>query len=310
MSRLGVIANGRSWRAAKGGAPRRPAGVPFEAPGDLNGYAPALARLKAAGVDTLAVVGGDGTLREVMSALPSAYGASPPALALAPFGKTNAAAADVGGCGHGPDALERLAGALASGVPLKRSERRPIAARFDGRAVQGFVLGFGAFERATRMVDSRVHSRGFAQRLGVAFGVAEAARELLTGREGAGWRQGVAAAVAADGAEASDDDRFFFLATSLRRFMLGLWPFWGEGEGAIAWTDVSAPPHRLASALLPAARGRATDWMRANGYRSGRANRIDVALRAPFIIDGDSFSAGADGRIAIQAGAPLTFLAP
>ncbi|GLK80315.1 diacylglycerol kinase family protein [Methylopila turkensis] len=308
MPKLGVVANGRSWRNARAKrAPAAPPGVAFEAPETIAGYGPAMVRMREAGVDVLAVAGGDGTLRDVLSALGPAYGDTLPEIALAPLGKTNAAAGDVGSVGHGPDALARLSAALASGAPFKRAVRRPLEVTADGRTLQGFVFGFGAFERATRLVNERVHSRGLAQRLGVAVGIAAAVRAALSGAERAEWRAGVPAAIGPDGAEADERAAFFFLATTLDKLMLGLWPFWGEGDGAIDHLVADAPPPRLASALLPIGRGRPRPWMR-ESYRSGRSDALSIGLRAPFIMDGDTFRPGADGRVELRAAPPVTFL--
>lgn len=311
MTKLGVVANGRSWRNARGGGLRRPdaaAGVPFEAPETVDGYVPAMERFRAAGVDLVAVDGGDGTLRDVLSALIPVYGRTPPEIVLVPRGKTNVAAADVGGAGAGDDALERLIAAVRSGTPPRRRARRPIGLTADGATRYGFVFGAGAFERATRLVNEQVHSKGLAQRLGVAVGVAAAVRSMFSRSTRTEWLAGAPASIALDGGPERSRDSFVILATSLHRLLLGLWPFWGRGSGAIAVTDVAAPPKRLARGLAAAARGRPSAWMLENGYASARADEVRLTLREPFIFDGDTFSAGADGRVVLKAGPELTFL--
>lgn len=309
MSRLGIVANGRSWRNRSAGARAAPpADALFEAPDSPDDYPEVMRRFAAAGVTTLAVDGGDGTLRDVMSALAPAFGDALPQIALLPNGKTNVAAADVGGAGRGPEAAARLAAAMRGGSPLATSVRRPIVASFDGRSVYGFVFGLGAFERATRLVDERVHDRGFAQKLGVALGVVASGSAALFGKEREVWRRGVPLSLALDGGPETTHDSFALLATSLRRWVLGLWPFWGQGPGAIAVTEVAAPPRRLARNLATAGLGRPRSSAASEGWRSERADLVTLGLRDPFIIDGDRFAPGPDGRVELRAGPPLTFL--
>ena len=57
---------------------------------------PALRRFAAEGVDLVVIDGGDGTVREVITRLPEAYGGPMPRLAVVPNGKTNALAIDIG----------------------------------------------------------------------------------------------------------------------------------------------------------------------------------------------------------------------
>jgi hypothetical protein len=308
MSRLGVVMNARSWRNRGETAPIAGDDILVEAPASPEAYPDAMRRFAAGGVTTIVVDGGDGTLRDVMSAMIPVFGAGLPSLALRPSGKTNVAAADVGGIGREPEALARLAAAVRSGAAQREAAvRRPIGVSTGGRVRYGFVFGFGAYERAVRLVNERVHSRGFAQGLGVAFGVALAGASALAGKERAVWRRGAAISVALDGGPAASRDSFVFMAASLERLMLGLWPFWGQGAGAIRFTDVEAPPRRLARGLATAGLGRPRPWAEAEGWRSGRADRIALGLHDPFIFDGDTFHPQ-DGAVELTAGPPIAFV--
>ncbi|GBD50815.1 diacylglycerol kinase family protein [Methylopila sp. Yamaguchi] len=303
MTRLGVLANAKSWRGVEGlvGAP----GVVAETPDGIDGYGPAIARLKANGVGVIAIAGGDGTLREALTALIAAYDGAPPPIAFVPRGKTNVAAADVGGVKD----LAALAAAVAAGAPARRLEiRRPMRVTAGGVTRYGFVFGCGAFERGVRLANAQVHKRGFAQGIGLAMAVASSISAAFSGAERQAWRSGVAASVAVDGRPALKQDRFVLLATSLHKLMLGLWPFWGEGEGEIRLLDVAAPPRRLARALLAVARRRPAPWMAEAGYVSLRADRLELELAAPFILDGDTFLADPDGRIELASGPAVTFV--
>ena len=311
MTLLGVVANARSWRNAKGGGGKKLVpGVVHEAPETLADYPAALRRLAEAGVGVIAVDGGDGTLRDVLSALPGAFGDRLPAIALLPSGKTNVAALDVGGFGRDAATLARLADAVRRGEAETRVEiRRPILVETDGWTRAGFVFGLGAYERATRLVNERVHTRGFSQKIGVALGVLMGGAAAF-GADREAWRKGVPLGIAIDGSAPETRDSFVLLATSLNRLILGLYPFWGEGGGAIRLTEIAAPPRRLARGLAALVAGRKPSFADEEGYTSVRATNVALTLREPFILDGDTFLPGADGRVRLTAGPEIRFVTP
>jgi hypothetical protein len=43
------------------------------------------------------------------------------------------------------------------------------------------------------------------------------------------------------------------------------------------------------------------------GWRSGRANRLRIGLREPFVLDGETFQPGPNG-VVLSASAPLCFV--
>ncbi|MET0313736.1 MAG: diacylglycerol kinase family protein [Hansschlegelia sp.] len=311
MSKLGVVANARSWKnRGAGPTPPKASDLIFEAPGSPADYPEVMRRFAESGVTTVAIDGGDGTLRDVLTAMADAYPDGMPAVALAPSGKTNVAAADVGGVRRGADRFERLLTLHRSGAAAQGVVRRPIEISFDDRRLLGFVFGLGAFEKATGLVDARVHNAGFAQKLGVALGVIVSGAAAIGGKDKEVWRRGAPISIAIDGGPSHAHDSFAVLATSLKRWVLGLWPFWGAGDGAIALTEVDAPPRRLALGLATAGIGRPRPWAESEGWRSVRADSVTLALSEAFIIDGDRFMPGPDGAVALRAGPPVTFIRP
>ncbi|MDR4307749.1 diacylglycerol kinase [Chelatococcus sambhunathii] len=306
MGRLGVVANARSWKNRDAAHDKPDLGDALYGAADgPDGYPALLRRFAEEGVTLVAVDGGDGTLRDVMSVLPWAYGGALPEIALLASGKTNVAAADVGGVAR--DQLPALAEAARAGAALKRQVRRPIQVEVGEARMLGFVFGLGAFERATRLVNERIHSRGFAQKMGVAMGVVMSGAAAL-GKDREVWRSGVPLAISIDGEEPQMRHSFALLATSLRRLMLGLWPFWGKGERGFDVTEIAAPPRRLIRTLATAGLGRPPAWAAAYGYRSAKADRVSLTLREPFIFDGDTFAPGADGRVELTSGPEFTFV--
>jgi len=311
--RLGVIVNPRSRALREGrfglGAP--PAGLEQAAPASHEELMAALSGFASKGVDLLVVQGGDGTLREVLTALPRAFGEHPPEIAVLATGKTNLAARSLGSFGPGMKALERLRDAAERGS-LRRQRLPVLEVASPGQdasgPLRGLLFGAGAFTDAKLLADRRLQRPGIHDGLVVALALAGVALRTQ-GRGNQSLRDGVPATVAPDRMPPVWGRSFLLLATPLDRLMLGLWPFWGEGQGPVRWLNVAAPPQRLMAALWAATRGRPRPWMPAAGYRSGRANRVAIHLGGPFVLDGEMFEPGPRG-IELSAPGWVTFVTP
>lgn len=319
MIRLGLIRNPRSTRNKGGGSDMRAMAAQmldlfYAEPATPGELAETLADFARNEVSVIGIDGGDGTVREVLTALPAAYGATPPALSILASGKTNLIAADVGTPGHGQKALARLADAARRGELGSRVRRRPLleVSWPDGSRppVVGMFLGAGAFTKGTALAQTHVHARGVNQGPAVAMTIGAVLLRTLRGQDRDGWLAGEPMRLSADGAETARSQHFLFLSTTLDRLVLGLWPFWGGGDGPLRWLDISAPPKRLARALLPVMRGRPRPWMLESGYASGTAGIIEMELEQPFIIDGEVYEPGPGGRIRLTAPRTVDFVVP
>ncbi len=183
----------------------------------------------------------------------------------------------------------------------------PPAAASRGHTIYGMFFGAMAFYRASEYTRERIHTMGIRHAAGVAAAIAMTAGRLLGGR-GADWRQGEGVELSIDGAPAEVRPGFLLLATTLRRFVLGLHPFWADAAGPLRYLDIAAPPQRLSRALLPVMLGRPRPWMQGLGYRSGRADRLTVALRSPFLLDGEVFAPTSVQGITLSAGPAAEFV--
>jgi hypothetical protein len=310
VTRVGLIRNPASW-SARGDAAPPPPGIPAEAPESVADVPAALDRLARAGVDLLAVEGGDGTLREVLTALPAAFPGGPPDIAVLASGKTNMAARDVGTFGRGARGLGRLLDAVRAGRPLRASTRRALSvAGADGAGppVRGLLLGAGAFAEGVRIANRRVHALGIADAAAVALSAAGIAFRTAFGRDGR-LRDGAPLRIEADGRPLPAGPRFAVVATTLEGPLFGLRPFGPGGTGPIAWLDVAAPPVRPAAAALAMAGARDDRWLDSHGYASGRAAELRLALDEPFVLDGEMFDPGGAG-IVLTAPDAVRFVAP
>lgn len=300
--RIGLIRNPKSHRNAAG---RRPAlALPTAEPRNVAELHRALMDFRADNTRLIAVDGGDGTLREVMTALVALDWF--PRLAVLPSGKINLIARDVGFARPRADHLARLAG---GGTQIHR--RRLLRLDHGGGTTYGMLLGGAGFRSAWEMANRRLHPHGLVSRGAVATALLlSLAQAALGGAVAAGEPM----RVRLEDGEWLAGNRFVLLATTLERLMLGLWPFWGEGEGegegGLRLLDVAAPPRRLLAALPRLVRGRPAPWMAAAGYRSLRVQRVELKVAGAVILDGEPFFPAADGRLVLSLGPEMEFVRP
>jgi diacylglycerol kinase (ATP) len=299
--RAGVIWNQRSHR--------NKAGSPAPLPDDVLGIVPeheselfaGLRGLAAEGVELVVIDGGDGTVREVLTRLPEAYGGRYPLLAIVPNGKTNALALDLGvplGA-----SLEDILAAARSGKRAKK--RHCLEVLRAGQVLperRGFLFGLGAFVRGTELAQKN-HDRGFFDNAAIGVTLAGAAVRTLFGGADDPWRRGEAARLSF----APETGQWFLvLASTLKRFPLGLKPF-GEPHEGLKVLSIEAPPRRLLSAVPTILRGADPPWLAASGYRRDDLAAFDLDFPGDFVLDGEIFEGGA---LSLRQGPELEFVIP
>lgn len=263
-------------------------------------------------VDLLAVDGGDGTVREVLTALPRAHDDFRPVLAVLPSGNANMIAADVGVGARGPHAVERLAQDAREGRLAGRVRRRfPLEVHRPGHndgPIRGMFFGAAAFTDATVLARS-THRFGANHGLDVMVTLAAALTEALSEQGRQRWLAGRPMSLGLDDAAPSEGGRALFLATTLHQLILGMWPFWGDESKTIRYLDIAEHPNRIGAAILPMLCGRPADWMPDEGYRSGSAGEMRLTLSDSFIVDGERFEPPAcGGELIVRSGAPIDFI--
>ncbi len=315
MKRLAVISNPQSHQNLRGPSVARDmpgcaALAGFAEPGSQTELLAALTGFKQQGVDIIAINGGDGTVRDVLTALHQIDPDWRPALTIIPGGKTNLVAYDVGSVTHGQVGLRKILDAANKGQLDRNRVSRPVLdiTRADGAGppICGMFFGVGAFSRGTELAQTEANAFGIYHGLAVAWTIASMIIRVIRGRAG----ENSPVTLAADGNEIYEGEQFIMLATGLQRIIMGLNPFWGPQTGAIRYTAIDAPPVRLAAALLPVLRGRPRPWMEAAGYRSGSANHLSLRLKSRFTVDGELFDPGASGLIELSARRTMDFVHP
>lgn len=309
---VGVIRNPRSHRN-KGLAPEmaeRP-DVITRIPRTREDLARDLAEMAARGVTMLAVDGGDGTVRDVLTCGWPNFGESWPRLIVLPKGKTNALAVDLGVPNHW--SLAQALDAARSGPGVMR---RPVVVKAAGEndgGVIGFILGAGIFTTATS-AGQVAHRYGAFNSFAVGVTAVAGIIQGLFGMGRKGWR-GITPIDLVLGAEGREvprskhgpqDMRYAVLISTLDDFPLGMKPF-GKQPGGLKYLMVDYPLRRmvaLAPALLAGWEGALLTRL---GVHRGHAEKAVLEVGDKFILDGEAFPAG---RYRLSLGPELNFVSP
>lgn len=316
MSRIGLIVNatcGPPGETARVDALFRAAGahlIPAVATRDPAEIDDALRSFARAGVEVLAIHGGDGTVDAVLTRLRrGAFFAREPVLALIPGGTTNMTHADVGVRRAPARALGHIAAACRDGIPAARVRtRRPVAVtRSDTPApFYGFFVATAAMPRVIARVRTRLHSRGLTGSGGAAIALAWSLLRLLRGNvadDPVFHPDPVRYAV--DGEAWRDARAVILLATTLERLLLGLRP--APPQGRLGVGALTVPYARLARRLPGFLRGRGDAALGADLGRAA-AETLHLELAGTYTVDGELFAPPRDGRVTLTAAPPARFL--
>lgn len=288
LIRLALLRNPASTGNLGRPPPELPPGAMMAETAGPQDCGAALAELAASRPDLLIIDGGDGTVRDAISALPSVFAGDWPALGVLARGNTNLVARRLGGLR--PADLSQLASMGTAELAARLSPAPVLHLDIGGAAHRGFIAGWGAYATATRIGRDEIAARHGAQ---IARAVLATARRALIGAEAARLRQGVAAGFRAEGHDEISGRRFLGTVTTLPGRLIGpLAPFRKRGAGPLRWLDILAPPRRLALAAPLVALGHPTRAMQET-YRSGRTTRLDLTL-APdaggIVLDGEEIA--------------------
>lgn len=317
--RLGVLSNLRSQRNRGGIAELRAelAGggeVLHRELEGVDGLTEVLAEFAAAGIDALAVNGGDGTVQAVATTLINdGVFPEPPPIAVLSGGMTNMIAEDVGRRGKPATNLRRLLRVLrredwrAAVVerPLVGMELSPGAI-----PIYGTFFGTSAIYRAIIYTRRHVHPMKVESNLAAGLTLG---RLLLFPRFAKGENEriltGEKIAVRFD--EGADDSgcHLLSLVTGMERLILGSRPFWGEGGGALHYTRIAHPaPRLLRNGYTLLYGGARRKPLPEQTYFSRKADSMTFSLDAPFTLDGELFTPEPGVPVVLRGDKRLKFL--
>ncbi len=298
MPAVGLIINERSNRSPTVidellYVSRRFAEVTTEVLDGVRGLDNALIGMNRRRIDTLILAGGDGTMQAIFTdAINNRRFEQAPRFVALPCGMTNVIANDCGLRGAPAASLDAFLRRRESGSVT--AVRRTLLSVSQGarEPVHGFFLGAGAFHSAVKFSRSHIQSKGAKRSLAVAASVGAYVFKLATNRADVEpldlqFREGGPNAPV-------ESDLTAFMATTLSKLGSGIYPFWGQGPGAIAATSIAAPLRRPWRATPFVMSGRPAPWFEDYGYRSWRSDRIVARFDAPFVFDGELYQA--DGK--------------
>lgn len=281
-------------------------------PGSRSEIPEVLEELAAQRIDALIINGGDGTVRDILTAGMPIFGKDWPRLAVLPRGKTNALTVDLGV----PDdwGIDDALKALENGTKCERSPMVVTSSNgSEDLVAAGFILGAGAFTMGTQAAQD-AHRYGAFGGLAVGLTVGWSVVQILFGRAGNRWRQGVPMRMrmlpqGEDLPYRGTDvrhSRAVLVATSLTTFPLGLKPFGPERPG-LKYMAIDRPRRRIFFSAPAIIAGRQYDYLHRLGLHQGDAKGFEIDLGGEFILDGEAYPAGS---YRIETGPRIAFAVP
>jgi len=308
---VGLIRNRRSYRnESRAWRDEEQEGVIVACPQKRSELPAILADFAARQVDYIAIDGGDGTVRDVLTCGAGSFGDSWPELIVLPAGKTNALAYDLGI----PDGwtMDQAIAAAKRGNVVRR-QPLVISQRDNDRAqVRGFVLGGGAFTR-TIALGQKSHDLGAFNAAVVGLTVVWSVLQALFAGANNPWRRGTPMRLReCGGAELThfgglpNEERYLLFASTLERFPVNLDPF-RNVDKALQVAVLDNPDRSLLLRLPSIFNGTASEATHMRGYHAFGTDGIEMDIGDKFILDGEAFPAG---QYRLSAGSKLRFVVP
>jgi len=318
-ARIGLIGNRNSGRAGRGAVLVHAAagqGLPVAETGSLGELDAVLAAFAEAGVEVLAVHGGDGTVDAVIAALRSRpMFPREPLLALLSGGTTNMTHGDVGLRGPAPTALDRLRAAVAAGLsPQQVTARAPLRVTCPNAPEDppapgyGFFFATAAVPRVIRHTRARFHRRGLTGQASEALALGGALRRLLAGKVADDpLLHPDPLAVSLDGGPPREAPTVMLLATTLERLVLDLRPA-PPAAGRIGVAGLEVPYARLTRRLPAFLRGRPLPGGAGEGLWRAQAAVLSVSAEGEATLDGELFPLSRAAPLYLAPAAPVRFV--
>jgi hypothetical protein len=262
-------------------------------------------------VKLIVVSGGDGTVQAVLTALFHLRPfETPPPLMILQAGTTSMTALDVGVRGSQQMALQRLFRRLRSGKGWAPIIERPVLrVQVPGHGVRcGMFFGAGGICRAIEYFHRHRHIPNFRGRAGILLTMIRFIPALF--HANSTIMPPTRVTVRLDHRPRRQIDAAFVFVSTLERLLLGLFPFWGTGTGALNYTDVASPIRHPLRVLPFLAMGRRNPYGTSeNGYTSHRVDAVYVHADTSVTLDGQIYTpTTAKDPTVVRCGGHATFL--
>lgn len=270
----------------------------------------ALQQFAAAGVEVLAINGGDGTASGILGTMIEGnYFQQTPRIVLLPGGTANMNAGDIGVPGHLQKAVRRFCQwAQNPQDKPQRIEQRHLlrlSTASEARARYGMFLGGGAIMQGTEYAHQEIHSRGLKDDFSLALGTARTIWGVF--RRDPDYRRHQAMELSLDGGQPRAHDALVLAISTLERLAFGMRPFWGEGPGPVRMTLMEQDCSKFVRTFLAIIRGKpGRNAIPESGYFSDNAHSIELAMTGSLNLDGEIIQV--NGGVSISNSPQLEFL--
>jgi diacylglycerol kinase family enzyme len=248
------------------------------------------------GVDHVVIEGGDGTVQGVISAF--LYQADKfktfPSFSIVPGGMTNQVAKNIGLKSAASHSVK-----TALSGPIKSAEI-PLLNIVDseGPHYAGFLFSTGAIPQITRYTTSELHRKGIGGSAAVLGGILKGMR---------GDDDALMQTTPIRMGKLFQGSHLGTVVTTLPSLIMGLDPFWGEGDGPIRVTWVDQNYKGLAKNLVQIWMGQKSKDRSPDGFYSKRVDEISYEYKGDIVLDGEFLSIPS-GKFTVQTTRPVRFL--
>ena len=234
----------------------------------------------AAKAQHIIIEGGDGTVQGILTEfLRQEKASNLPIFTLVPGGNTNQVARNIG---LSSAAAHAVAKALSPDATLKQAPLLRIKDK-AGRKYYGFLFSSGALPQVTDYTKDKLHDRGIGGSLAVIGAILKGA----TGTSSVTTPTKVKLNIAADGIQKLRGPHLGTIVTTLPGLMLGLDPFWGEGDRPLRVTYVAGEYQKLVRHVASLWLGNKSKDRSRDGMYSWTATALKYRYSGPCVLDGE-----------------------
>lgn len=267
----------------------------------------AVKQMRAEGIRTIIIDGGDGTVSRCLTAISQIYPDNDlPDIAILPSGNTNLIAVDVG---YGMRGIQAIRDIIASGHTCTLKRRRPIRMIWpDGSRPQvlGMFGGCTGFERAIRIAHNPTLLKSAPHALGVIVSLTMTIFSIFIPSKREIWLAGQK--FRRDGNPETRNSALM-LVTSLEHLTYGIWPFWGKGNKGFYFLNVYAHPPKVLINFFHFLRGKFPKSITKNpAFESSRVERMTINIDSCFVMDGELYPTDSHGKITLEEGPVFNFM--
>lgn len=234
----------------------------------------------AAKAEHIIIEGGDGTVQGILTEfLRHESTRNLPIFTLVPGGNTNQVARNIG---LSAATSQAVANALGQDKTLNEAPLLRIKDK-AGRKYYGFLFSSGALPQVTGYTKDKLHDRGIGGSLAVIGGILKG----VSGDAGITTPTKIKLDIEADGLHRLRGPHLGTIVTTLPGLMLGLDPFWGEGDRPLRATYVAGEYQKLVRHVASLWLGNKSKDRSQDGMFSWTANSLKYRYKGPCILDGE-----------------------